>query len=516
MPFEAILIPRERIRQEVASKIWLPPDSGTMMLPPGLSDETVGVLKKAVTFSYESDPEIEDLVIQHDGGPEALSPRFHPMPDGMDPIEWRDITSRLLVHVNLIKAAVRTLRSAVYGGQVRRTIVANPYAEELKRMIGRKYPSLMRSWFNSRVLTGTAAAISVINRTGKMPKLDTWLPYPPRTYVFVSPHDVSEYIGLVEFSADGETMRFVTRDAMGFIRKYRDPILVEYGDEIPLGAPSVIQITDLGFFPGVVAHGHDCRHRGSGYGLSLVREGVKGATRATDCLLNASLLQKKQTRAILWAKDEDPAAAEQAVESGRRLGGVVVGGKDFSMGYATPDSRITDTLEVLRAIIFTESLALGIPVDDLYQNTGVDSSAEAARRRAVPLTSLTQELSEAVVIDEEELVLRATALWHWYQTGEAVDLDEFSAQVETEIVMSPTVFPESNNEKVANAIALNTHGAMTDEDAAWAFNGKKTPEQVKEIAAEIQRRRELKEAQGVPGVGGAQEAMQAAASAQNT
>lgn len=516
MAYEAILIPRERIRQEVASKIWLPPNSGTMMLPAGLSDETVRVLKKAVTFSYESDTELEDLAIQHDGGPEALSSRFHPMPDGMDPMEWRDITSRLLVHVNLVKAAVRTLRSAVYGGQVRRTIVANPYADELKRLISRKYPALMRSWFNNRVLFGTAAAIPVINRSGKNPKLDVWLPYPPRTYVFVSPNDVSEYTALVEFSADGETMRFVTRDAMGFIRKYRDPILVEYGDEIPPDAESVIQITNLGFFPGVVAHGHDCRHRGSGYGLSLVREGVKGAARATDCLLNASLLQKKQTRAILWAKDEDPAAAAQAVEEGRKLGGVVVGGKDFELGFASPPSQIGETILCYREIIFSTSLAIGLPVDDLHQNIGVDSSAEAARRRAVPLTSLTQELGESVVIDEDDLVLRSTALWHWHETGEQIDLDEFAEGVETEIVMSPTVFPESNNEKVANAIALNTHGAMTDEDTAWTFNGKKTPEQVAEIAAEIKRRRELKESQGLPGVGGAQEAMQAAASAQNT
>jgi hypothetical protein len=473
------------VRERASSAGWIVP-----MTVPQL---TRGILNRAGAEECAvRDRELEDLAVQHDGGPEALGERYFPLPDGQTQMDWEDLKERLLVHVNLVKTSVRSLRTAVYGGTARRTIVENPHAEEMTRVVGRKYGRKMRGFFDNKVTFGTAVGVWVLHPLTR--RLALWQPNPCTLRLYSDPMLVDEYLGVVEFSLDGKIMRFVTPEAMGWLEKGQEPVLIGRRDDVPQWARSVVQVTDFGFLPAQVGFGEERTHRGKKYGVSLVREMVKASVRASDALFNASMYQKLYTRAILWVKGmiEKNPQGDDLMEIYR--GFLNLDSDKGGVGYAVPESRMGDILDLYKTLIMTSAVVTGIPLDDVSPQWMQDQSAEAARRRAQPLTSLAAELKETSEQDEQDLVVKGTALLEW-RDGRRVDLDELEDRVATDIALAGTVNPIGDTERGSNTIQLMGAGLLSDEDAVADWNPRKGVKERGEMVAEIRRRRGLTEKQ---------------------
>lgn len=450
---------------------------------PADTPETIAEVLRQVEGQVTTSPyisrELRDLAILYDGGAAALSNDYFVCPSGVDMGDWQDMKSRLLVYINLLKACTRRLRSAVLGGSVRRRIVRNPYEDEINRMMRASFRPVMRQRLSYSILFGTSYAVPTLCSGRIVP----WLPYPPTTRIITEPGSADRVMGIAAYTPDASTLRIVTADGLAVIRP---------------GKSFEIQPANFGFLPVTIGFGEDRTAAGETYGLSLVREAAKALVRACDCLMNVAVLQKIRTRGVFWIRG---LIETEGQDLGQIFGpnGIAPLEKDGAVGFATPDSNIPDSLEVLHATIYALSLSVGIPIDDLNPVfKGLDGSAEAARRRAVPLTAITQELTESCIADEEDFILRSTALLAWSDTfGRPVDLDDLSDAVATEIDIDPTILPESNSERVSNEIQLWSIGARTDEDLARAFNRSKDDAEIATIAAEIRRRREASSAQSI-------------------
>ena len=457
-------------------------------VPAGVPATTRGLILRGLAERDEQRRvELDDLATQHAGGASALGDRYFPLPDGQNQIDWEDLKQRLLVHVNLTKTAARSLRAAVYGGTCRRAVLRNPYKEEITALLGRRWSARMRGWFENKAVFGTAAAVPVLDWKGRV---RIWQPNPTRLRLYTDPMLADEYVALVEMSLDERTARFVTADAIGWLVKGAVPEVVKRGDApVTDGRNGIVQIADFGFFPAKIGYGEERTHLGQRYGVSLVRETVKASVRASDTLFNASMYQKLYTRAILWVKGliERGPEGEDLIQIYR---GFLSLEKDGGTGYAVPESRMQDILELYKTLVFTTAVNTGVPIDDLMPHAVGDQSAEAARRRAVPLTSMASELKEQNEHDEQDLVLLATALLRWRESGAPVDLDALSGEVETDIALTGTVNPVSDTERVQNTRSLYEAGFVSAEDVIAEWNPKKGEESRRELVERLEARGE--------------------------
>lgn len=419
--------------------------------------------------SFFVNQEMQDLAQLYEGGAEILGDDFFPCPDGEDPVNWSRLKQRLMIYINLLKACTRRLRSAVLGGTVRRTVVRNPYEEEIKAMMRGRFPAKMRTRLRNQILFGTSYAVPTIPRKGVV---EPWLPWPPTTWVVTDGLSASNVLGIVNWAKDGSVARFVSVDAEGWVA--------------PGGQYHVIPRA-WGFLPVTFGFGEDLRDDGECLGLSQVREAAKAAIRATDCMFNVSMLQKLRTRGLLWIsgrlenEQDDPA---------KMFGpnGLLQLGEGGQVGFATPSSNIPDSLEVLHAIVYALSITVGIPVDDLDPSLrGVDTSAEGAKRRYIPMASLVAEMAEACVLEEQDFTLRATGVLEVTQKGGPVDLDALGAQVSTDVDIDASVLPETNAERVANELQLLNARARTPYDFARIFNRGKDEAEIQAIAEAVEK-----------------------------
>lgn len=482
-------------------KLYVPDKYTNFHMPAGISDETGHVLEKLFKKRYHQDQELIDLATIFDGGDAALENRYFPKPEQFDYPEWADLKRRLLVLVNVLKVAVKRLRSAVYGGCVSRVPAKqHKYRKQMISLLSRRYPHLMRCWYESKILFGMAPAVSLLKRN----KFDLqkryqrlWLPFPPNTTCIQDPNDAWEYAGIGEFlNIDAETwkgdrLKFVTRDACGCIKLGRETVLIG-PDEDASQYESWVQQTDFGFLPGVVGHGDERRHWGRSSGISLVRDVIKATIRSTDTLLKATTLMKLQTNAILYFTAANEGMKEAELQAALKDGILPLKDEGGKVDYATPKSNISDVIELLDRIIEIVSVQTGVPIEDLNASFKGDFSADASRRRAMPLTSLAEEQVEISIADEEDLALIESALFLWSDEEQPVDLDALREEEDyhTEIDMEPTVIGTTFAERVSTSMQLNNAGVWSDEKLARLFNERAPEPEIETRTAEIAKRRE--------------------------
>lgn len=432
--------------------------------------------------------ELVTLAAFADSDESTLDNGFFPMPDGYDPGTWNELKSRILVLVNLLSASVRTLRTHVYGGKVSRRIIKNPYKPELETYVAGWHPALMREWFSNRATFSNAPAVPLVTKIApNRYKMRTWLLNPVYTYLVGNPHNMRECWGVAEFSPNGERVQFMTRWGHGVLEKNKPAVQIAAGDSIPEGATSYFVAADFGFLPAVVAHA-ERRSSGGLYSQPPFKNAPKFTVRASDTLFNGGLLQKLQTKGLLvlaGLKPEDfenlPAAMREGFLS------LTDGGR---AQWIVPESRIADTLELLDRLIEVYSVTSAIPVDELNPTSSKGTSAEEAARRSAPLRNMAAEYAEAAELDEADLVLRATALRRWAETGQKIDLDVFADEVETEVRISSRLRPrESQSDAQILQIGYEL-GAILPEDAAEAWNPGAGEDKLARVVASMEERRE--------------------------
>lgn len=407
---------------------------------------------------------MEDISLLINSADEASGPRFFPKPEGYSVSEWNDLKKRLLIIVNLLKASVRKVRSRVYGGNQSRVVVANPYEDEIKRFLGGRYALDMRDWFTNRVTYSNAACIVAGRRmkNGRF-KLDRWLPDPMYTYLAADETNTQDYLALAEVSPCGKHVQFVTRHAEGMIFAGVPPVVLGAGD-VPEPGKSFVKITNRGFFPGVVAHG-ETRGRRCAYSEPPFKDAVKFTVAASDIMFNGRLLQKMQTKGLLWIAGQlELNASMDPAEMMKQ--GFVFTDSDGKVQFLSPESNISGTLEILAELIEIYSVTHAIPVDDLNPTSSKGTSAEEAQRRAEPHLSLTREFAEMAIADEQELVVRATAELEWIGSRGPVDLDDVRDVVETEIALVPPMRPLQSLEDANVSLAGFDRGIFLPEDMA--------------------------------------------------
>jgi hypothetical protein len=103
---------------------------------------------------------------------------------------------------------------------------------------------------------------------------------------------------------------------------------------------------------------------------------------------------------------------------------------------------------------------------------------------------MASELKEQNEHDEQDLVLLATALLRWRESGAPVDLDALSGEVETDIALTGTVNPVSDTERVQNTRSLYEAGFVGAEDVIAEWNPKKGEESRKALVERLEARGE--------------------------
>lgn len=450
-------------------------------IPADLPESTQALLAKACKLPRVRDPDLVDLMIQFEGGDEALSERFHPRLDSYDYYEWQDLKRRLMLHVNLVKAITRRLRSAVLGGSVRRTVVRNPYKPEIEQFLRGRLPAMMRQRLQNCILFGTGPTGITLHDD----RLGLWLPN--SVYTHVIPGDsVYDPAAVVEFCDEGKTIRFATKHATGVLRKKQVTEVRKDTEADQIANSSYVLVSEkgFGFLPANIGYGEDLRPMGKIHGGSLAKDAVKPAIRATDTMFNGALMGKIQTRALLVLKgllDQQNVNFQEMMKMG-----IIMVDENGSASYAIPDSKIGDMLSLLDKVVEIVSLVVGVPTYDLSPGRYQQESAESARRQQLSLTTQTHELVEAVIEDEQDIVLRATAMLRYSKTGEPVDLAELAKEVETRIEIEPMIDLVSSSERVANAVSLLKNRLRTAEEIVYLFNPKMTAEEAEQRAALVE------------------------------
>jgi hypothetical protein len=142
------------------SGLVLPGEYGEFQMARGVPEETANCLREVGRQTKEGScrsRELLELCQLFDNSPElALDPNFRPKPDGMDYTTWEDLNARIFVMINLVKTHVRVFRTNVYATGGRRSIKGSPYAEQMQKIVGGKYPR--------KCAVGSASACSAAAR----------------------------------------------------------------------------------------------------------------------------------------------------------------------------------------------------------------------------------------------------------------------------------------------------------------------------------------------------------------
>ena len=156
----------------------------------------------------------------------------------------------------------------------------------------------------------------------------------------------------------------------------------------------------------------------------------------------------------------------------------------------TPNAKIEESLKILKEYIGLLATATSIPQDVLDATlTQSVSSAEAARIRAIPLVQRAKQLVPTWRANEQRLILAATALIEYHQTGgRPIDMRDIASRTESDIQISPQILPTSPNELTQDIIARISFGLMTPEDGVRMCSPSKSDDEVKAMADEIRSR----------------------------
>lgn len=421
------------------------------------------------------------LKIRHffENAPEATSSLYYPPPPRISPELWAQ-NKPLLKHVNMVQPVARCWANAVNSGNPihrleRGNLDASIYETLSEWFNDPEWRVMVYEWDLSKATYGTAAVVPI--RDPDTLELSVWMPDPVYTWYLTDPRNVYKLVGIAEAGPD--YIQYIHLRGEGIIT--------------PEGATHVDR--DFGWLPAVVGYGIDLRHTRRVQGLPLVLDGLDASETATIQNYNKRLLVRDQTRSRLM-RTVDP---EQVVAAGapgvpaaqpndRDSIDVPPGG---DAKFITPEPKIAEVIAVSRSMMGSFATASGIPADVLDPTlTESSQAAEAARIRAIPLIQNVKPFALRWQIDRANLVRAAAGMLEHLMTQRPVKYTDLKRRVQVDIRLDPQVLPLAPNEETQDLIAGNTAGFITDEDAARRKNPTKTDEEIREIAAEIRRRRE--------------------------
>jgi hypothetical protein len=450
---------------------WPSAGKSELVVPEGkLPKETVRLLKQIVKLPPCRSWELKRLQRLHDGDPGIIhDTSMFPMPDAMTPGEW-EACKRSAVYVNLVKPAVRRLTSGTYSKVTRTVEDRSPYKDELDELMGpgNSYSQDSRCWFENAALLDTAPRVWTFDSNNE---LESWLPNPIYSRITANPRNLKEKTGVFEFNPEGKELRFCTAEGWG--------ILYGKGKVEFTGA-------NLGFLPATIGYGHERTHRGELYGLSLVREAPDYSIRVTQVMLYLAILQKIYSRAQAVMKGQ---STMEKPEEAFALHGVLEMPSDGDFFYRSPDAKFKETLDVVRQYIAILAIILSIP-QDAFDASAIEpnQSAESAKMRNIPLSSLTAFLIEEWRRNEIDFARRAAALMQYRDTKKRVTMADIRKNVKLNIQMEPASIPESKTEEVASWIQLLQAGGKTPEDFARHFNTTKSEAEIIQMSGTIAER----------------------------
>lgn len=429
--------------------------TGEFQIPQGIPRDTLYMLAEVLQRPVIRDQELVRLKDLHDCPCDLRhNEKYYPKPEIISPAQW-EMYLKVWVPVNLIKPAVRRIVASVYGGNVYRRVENAPAILNEALSTNGRYGADVRCWFEGATWSGTSVRAWTLNQFGK---LETWLPNPITTHLYSSPDNIRNLRGVFEYACDGAVLRFMTDEGQGVLYK---------------GRPGKWMTTDWGFLPATVGYGQDRRHLGDIYGLSLVREAADYTLRATDATLNLGILQKAQTKALLVVADDNP--EEDTVAEAFAGTGFIKTSKDGKVYYVSPDGKFKEILDVLNHYMSMVSMILSIPRDTLDAMGGEsNASAEGARLRAIPLTSMTRFLIEEWRSNEIDSALRGAALVRWTENGNSpVNMADVAKEVPVDIQIESASIPEGRAEEISADIQLMLNGIKSPYDTVKKHNSTK-------------------------------------------
>lgn len=454
------LVPNQATTAAQPVENYAPSTSQQLTVPAGLPKLTTSLLKQIVKKSPCRSAELKRLQRLHDGDPGIIHDlTMFPMPDAMSGPEW-EACKRSAVYVNLVKPAVRRLTSGTFSKVTRTVEASSPFKTELDELMGpgSTYSQDSRCWFENAALFGTSARVWTVTNG----ELESWLPNPIYTHITANPRNLKDKTGVFEFSPNGKELRFCTAEGWGVL--------------YPKGR-IVFTAADLGFLPATIGYGHERTHRGEIDGLSLVREAPDYSIRVTQVMLYLAILQKIYSRAQAVMKGN---STMDKPEEAFGLHGVLQMEGEGDFFYRSPDAKFKETLDVVRQYIAILAIILSIP-QDAFDASAIEpnQSAESAKMRNIPLSSLTAFLIEEWRRNEIDFARRGAAiLQHIATKRKRVTMSDIRKSVKVNIQMEPASIPESKAEEVSSWIQLWQNGAKTSEDFARHFNTTKSEAEI--------------------------------------
>lgn len=423
--------------------------------------------------------ELKHLRWWYESSPETTTEEFYPRLDGVLPPVWRRMR-RLIPRVNVLRPCVSTLVSAVYSGDVVRTLHKSPVPDLQKYVNSPAYNGAVIKWCTNALLFGTALAVPQVSKDGK---ISIYLPDPVVTWIETDPLDIYKITKIAEVT--DQCIRYTTLTGYGIAfrtGKLGTSVHVpcNYGTE---------------YLPVAYAAGEDCRCSGRILGVSAVRDALYWAQAIGDCIFKIRILQAKETTNLLVVIGDEETPLGNNPEIGQQGESTEGTGQPdkvkVSMGgdvkFIAPDPKITQSVEIVRVLIGQLATALGIPADALDANYSLASaSAEAARIRAIPLLNRSKLLCQQWADYETDLIRAITAAFEYSKTLGAIKLADLEEpRVVTEIQYNPYVLPQSPMEVTTNLIARLGAGLVSPEEALREDRPNRAPELVKSMADDM-------------------------------
>ncbi len=454
--------------------------TGKFRISSGVPEELRLLLTESVDWAgVPVDPELLRIRDAFEGGPAAISEKYHSRPNSCDPDIWEE-HKPLLTFVNVTRPAARCWVAAVYAGDIVRNVEGTLHGNIIERWVNSvEYQQACIDWCENAIVYGTAVAAPIFEpgeAEGDEGEIWTWLPDPVYTRIIVADDDPRRVVAVIECLAD--RIQFYTLWGEGWMN---------------VDGRNAFVARNLSWLPVEIAYGIDRRHRGQIMGLSLVSDSVNWSHRLTSVAFNVGLLQKQQTASIFVIIGELAKLKgwrEGLPDNESRAGAHLELPEGFDAKFLTPDAKIAESIAVMKVFIGLQATSESIPQDvvdaTLTQSVG---SAEAARIRAIPLVQRTRLLVPVWIAREKNLILCGTAVVDYFLSrGQQSRKRQLAKSVKAEIRNTPQVIPESRNEITQDVIARVAAGLITPEDAIRELNRGKTPDEIAAIAAEYRNK----------------------------
>ena len=446
---------------------------GKLKAPAGMAGWDLQLFEEAVKLQGPRDKELQKIRDHFEGGDAAISQTYFPKPPRMNDALWAE-NRRLLTHVNLVRPIARCWTGSVYSGTTVRKVVENPHADIVRAWVASEaYRQAVVDWNENAIVYGTSVAVPRWDE--EEGEIRTWLPDPVYTWLVCDALDVRKVVAVIERKPGRVQAVTLSGDWV---------VTPDYGEYVP---------RDYGWLPVAVGYGIDRRSRGERYGLSRVRDAVDWSIRETAFAFNVSLMQKQQTRSLLKRIGNIELLDQLQTNmpgAGNADGSVMDLPEGFEADFITPEPKIAESIEVMKAFMALCATANSVPQDVLDATlTQSTESAEAARIRAIPLLQQSAQLVPVWRENERSLVLAGTGIVEYFASAEnPVKASDLKGRTHTEILLTVNIIPVSPNEITQDLIARLVNGLTTPEDVVRELHPLKSDEDLEAMAADVRAR----------------------------